>query len=251
MDDPEQKQRIKLWMAWFLVLAAVLVDLAEMGITWGGLIFLGGIASNVVAFGAAALFTQWLLMLGVKMSGNTKQFMLSIVVLIAELIPGFDAIPIISWGWSFGMILTIMMTRMEDRGQKVTILGALGRITSWASIPTGTGILLTGAILNADRRRKAHQKGEVEDMNQEVARNPERLKEIQVKYETRARKFKNRSLSRPERIESKFTQIKDGKISYKEGQNKEGLKEAAGNVLDLKDKFQNKASGNFGFKKVA
>jgi len=53
-------------------------------------------------------------------------------------VPGLDAIPILSWAWTAGMILTVIMTRMEDNGEEPSITGALKKITSYGQVNPGS-----------------------------------------------------------------------------------------------------------------
>ncbi len=121
----KHEQRIKIWMAWALIISALLTDLAEMFITWLGIIFVGGLISEIIAFVATVAFGVWFLILGVPFTSNTKKLTLSIVTIIVELIPGFDAVPVLAFGWTIGMVITIGMTRMEDKGEEPSITGGL------------------------------------------------------------------------------------------------------------------------------
>jgi hypothetical protein len=129
----EQNHRIKIWMGWVLIVTAMFVDLLELGITWIGVVAIGGLLSNVLAVVAGFGFFIWFSILGVNAGGNTKELTKKVMVqggtLLVELIPGFDAIPFLSWAWTIGMIVTVVMTRMEDAGEKATITEALQKIS--------------------------------------------------------------------------------------------------------------------------
>lgn len=120
-------------MGWALIITALCVDLAEMAITWVGFIAVGGILSEILALVAGFGFWVWFSILGVSMSSNTKRFAVGIASFLIEIIPGFDAIPLLSWMWTLGMIFTVIMTRMEDEGETPSLSGALKKVQSYAS----------------------------------------------------------------------------------------------------------------------
>jgi len=242
MDDAEKKQRIKLWMAWIMLISALVVDLIELGLTYTGI---GIIFAELLAICASLVFWIWFLVLGVSYSSNTKRFMTSIIMYIGELVPGLDAVPF--WFlWTFGMLFIIMLTRMEDRGEEPTILGAFKRIGAWASVPAGVGIPLVLNIKHHDMQRVKRQKTEREHRNLEIAENPDNADEIKAKYAKRERIFKRKELSRPERLERRFFKVGKEGVSLREGRTIDEAKESFSkfgqkqtskynNVLDLKN----------------
>jgi hypothetical protein len=151
----EQPQRIKIWMGWALIITALCVDLAELAITWIGVVAIGGLLSNILAVVAGFGFFVWFSLLGVNSSGNTKELTKKVMVqggaFLAELIPGFDAIPFLSWAWTAGMIITVIMTRMEDNGEKATITGALQKMTTLGSLNPATYAI--EGVKNSVRKR--------------------------------------------------------------------------------------------------
>ena len=143
-----REQRIKIWMGWALIITAMCVDLAEFGITWIGAIGPGGFVSSVFAVPIGFGFWVWLSMLGVNKTidkGMVQKFFVEGSGFLLEIIPGLDAIPF-SFFWTIAMILTVGMTRMEDKGENPTILGALSNIISVTSFNPGQMI--------ADKARK-------------------------------------------------------------------------------------------------
>ncbi len=115
-EGGEVNYRISTWMAVFLVSFAVLVDLAELFITWIGAVVVGGIISTVISTIAGFVFFVWYLLLGVPAFGNPKQLTVRMITFVGEIMPFFDAIPILSWLWTIGTILTIIISRSEDKG---------------------------------------------------------------------------------------------------------------------------------------
>ncbi len=145
------------------------------------------------------------------------------------------------------MMLIITLSRMEDRGEEPTIIGALGRILTFAGGPI---TMLTKLPLQVyrDRKRVAWKQREMEKERLELLQNPENEGGIRAKYQERADKFKRRSMSGAERLEKKFFNVgKDG-VSLKEGANMDEARASFGklragqqtpkptgqNVLDLK-----------------
>lgn len=125
-EKQEVKYRIKWWMGGALIIFAVCVDLAELAITWIGVVAVGGILSTIISTVAGFIFWVWYLILGVPAFGNPKQFAVRMITVAGEIIPFFDAIPILSWLWTVGTIITVIMTRSEDEGGTLSkISGAL------------------------------------------------------------------------------------------------------------------------------
>lgn len=114
--EEEKRERIKDWMAVALVTFAFCVDLSEFVITWLGFVKIGGILTMVVSAIAQFIFWLWYLLLGVPAISNPKQFATRLGTFLVEIIPFFDALPLLSWGWTFGTIATIIITRSEDKG---------------------------------------------------------------------------------------------------------------------------------------
>lgn len=112
----EKPERIKMWMAVCLFLFAVFIDLAELLITWLGLVAVGGLLSTIVSSTGGFIFWIWYLILRVPAMSNPKQFIVRLSTFAIEIIPFLDAIPFISWAWTIGTIVTIVMTRSEDKG---------------------------------------------------------------------------------------------------------------------------------------
>lgn len=111
----EKRERIKVWMAAALIIFAVCVDLAELVVTWLGLVVVGGILSSIISLVAGFIFWIWFLILGVPAFSNPKQFVVRLATFVGELIPFFDAIPVASFLWTIGTIITVMMIRSEDK----------------------------------------------------------------------------------------------------------------------------------------
>lgn len=112
----EKKERIKVWMAAALIIFAVCVDLAELAVTWLGLVVIGGVLSSVISVLAGFVFWIWFLLLGVPVLSSPKHFAVRSVTFVGEIMPFFDAIPLVSFLWTIGTITTVLMIRSEDKG---------------------------------------------------------------------------------------------------------------------------------------
>ncbi|MEK7642411.1 MAG: hypothetical protein AAB392_01310 [Patescibacteria group bacterium] len=225
--EPEKKQRIKLWVAWFLCIVALVVDIIELVLFYLGDGLLVGLIGEIVAIGASFVFWVWFLILGVSYSSNTKRFMSSIVTYVLELIPALDGIPFWFF-WTMGMALIITLTRMEDRGQEPTISGALGRMFAWTN-PI-TMFLYLPIQKYKDVKRRKRQKKEREKEALEIAENPENEEEIKQKYAKRAKKAKIKELNPVERTEHKFFKITPEGVSLREGKNINDFKSKIGEI---------------------
>lgn len=223
--DTETHYRVKLWMAWFLIATAILIDLAEFGIFYLGLGVFGTILGWIISVYASVLFWIWFLTLGVTYSSNTKRFATSILTYVGELFPGADALPF--WFlWTIGMIIIINLTRMEDRGEEPTIFGALKRIVAWGSVASGVGILGVAMLRRRDKKRRERLGREKQQEMLEIMQNPEMEEEIRAKYQRRAERMKRKEMNPAERLEKKFFQVGKEGVSLRAGKNIGEAKEA-------------------------
>ncbi len=219
--DTETHYRVKLWMAWFLVMAAFLLDIFELIFTYFSL----GAGSFVLGIAGSALFGIWFLTLGVSYTSNTKMFVTSLLMNVGEIIPLADAQP---WWflWTFGMIIIINLTRMEDRGEEPTIFGALKRIVAWGSVASGVGILGVAMLRRRDKKRRERLGREKQQEMLEIMQNPEMEEEIRAKYQRRAERMKRKEMNPAERLEKKFFQVGKEGVSLRAGKNIGEAKEA-------------------------
>lgn len=219
--DTETHYRVKLWMAWFLVMAAFLLDIFELIFTYFSL----GAGSFVLGIAGSALFGIWFLTLGVSYTSNTKMFVTSLLMNVGEIIPLADAQP---WWflWTFGMIIIINLTRMEDRGEEPTIFGALKRIVAWGSVVSGVGILGVAILRRGDKKRRERLGREKQQEMLEIMQNPEMEEEIRAKYQRRAERLKRKEMNPAERLEKKFFQVDKEGVSLRAGKNIGEAKEA-------------------------
>lgn len=126
-QDPEKKkERIKAWVGVVLVLFALGVDISELVITWLGLVVVGGVLSTIVSLIAGFVFWICFMLLGIPSFSNPKQLAVKAGTFIGELIPFLDAIPFLSFLWTIGTIVIVLMVRAEDRG------GFLGKAANMA-----------------------------------------------------------------------------------------------------------------------
>lgn len=125
-QKPEVNYRIKWWMAIFLVSFAVLIDVAELLITWAGVVAVGGLISTLISIIGGFTFWLWYLLLRVPAFGNPKQLATRSATFIIEIIPLLDAIPILAFAWTIGTIISVVISRSEDKG------GVLGKLASGA-----------------------------------------------------------------------------------------------------------------------
>lgn len=115
----ERRERIKVWMGACIIAVAFFLDLFEMVTTWLGI---GIVMSIIIAPCATLMFWIWYKILGVPFLASPKKFATLAITSFVEIIPAFDAIPILSWGWTIGAIILVVMVRAEDSGG---ILGTL------------------------------------------------------------------------------------------------------------------------------
>ncbi len=106
---PEKKERIPLWMAGCLVAVAVLIDLIQAITT---AFAIGAFLSPLISVAASMLYWIWYKMLGISFVGNPKQLATFTTECFLEIVPVADALPM----WSIGTIITIIITRSEDKG---------------------------------------------------------------------------------------------------------------------------------------
>jgi len=186
-QEPEKrKMRIKMWMGWMLIIAAIIFDVVEL---LGGYISAEIIAAIVGIIGSF-VFWVWFLILGVPYSSNTKKFGVSIVMNIAEVIPGFDAIPFWFF-WTLGMVIIVGMVRMEDKGEKPSIIGGFFEGFAVAETLNPVGLPIAVATMGLNRARRFAKKkagvGQadwVKQQNEEL-KNPDRIEEIREKYNSK------------------------------------------------------------------
>lgn len=133
----ESHHRIKLWMGWCLILAAFTIDILEMLFDWA---LIGWVLNPVMAVAVTFLFWIVFQMLGVSYTANTKRFAVMTIQSLGEMLPGLDTLPILSFLWTFGMILTVVMVRMEDRGEKPSVLGAMSEVQAYSDTISGSPV---------------------------------------------------------------------------------------------------------------
>lgn len=120
----EKRERIKTWVAACIVIVALCIDLFEMLLTWLGI---GFFITPVIVPCVTLIFWIWYKILDVPFVSSPKNFANLTITSLFELIPGLDAIPLISFGWTVGAIIMVIMVRAEDKG------GILGEISNMAT----------------------------------------------------------------------------------------------------------------------
>jgi len=120
-EDPEKKQRIKIWMAGILVITAFSIDLLEFLLEWLGI---GLVLSPIISIGAAFLFWLWFKLLDISFMTSPKKFATQSVTSLLEIIPGLDSIG--GFVWTLGILAMVIIVRAEDRG------GIIGKTASLA-----------------------------------------------------------------------------------------------------------------------
>jgi hypothetical protein len=118
-SDSEKKHRIKIWMAVCLMMVALLVDLLQFLLTG---VLVGVVIAPIISVGATFGFWVWFKLLDVSYVAKPGKLATMAVQSFAEVIPGLDALPLLS----LGIFIIIVMTRMEDSG------GALGKVAGMA-----------------------------------------------------------------------------------------------------------------------
>lgn len=125
-EEPEKKQRIKIWMGACMVIFALFIDLIELGSTY---LVIGVIFSPIISIGTGFVFWLWFKLLGISYISNPKRLVTQSAQFIIEIIPGLDAIPILAFAWTIGTIITIIITRSEDKG------GIISKIADTVPMP--------------------------------------------------------------------------------------------------------------------
>lgn len=115
----EANHKIKLWMAGCLVVVALLVDLFQFLIT---LVAIGVFLAPIITVCASALFWIWFKLLGISIITNPKRLATFGIESVGELIPIVNTLPM----WTLGTVITIIITRSEDKG------GIIGKATAIA-----------------------------------------------------------------------------------------------------------------------
>lgn len=173
-----------------IVAVALFIDLFESVTTWLGI---GIVMSLVIAPCATLMFWIWYKILGVPFLASPKKFATIAVTSLVEIIPALDAIPLLSFGWTIGAIILVVMVRAEDKG------GVIGN--------------LSGAAMGLMQARYKTYKGQLDRMNQ--------LKPKQV-YALK----QNMKISRGELIGAAIAKDKSPKTT------EEGKAELYGRALD-------------------
>lgn len=136
--QPKKKQRINIVVAFFMMVVAVLFDLAQFLISFFHVIPVAGNAIAVVftwflSIVSAFSFGLWFALLGVSYFGKNSGKKLAIVLgsTVAELVPIINALPAIS----LGVFLLILQTKLEDADIKIGLadVAAIGL----AAVPGG------------------------------------------------------------------------------------------------------------------
>jgi hypothetical protein len=118
--DPESRQRIKWWMATCLISVALLIDAIQALLTF---MVIGAVLSPIISVGAAFLFWLWYQILGVSYIKNPKRLTTFGVQSLIEIIPAIDIFPALT----LGNIITVLITRSEDKGGIISKVASVGR----------------------------------------------------------------------------------------------------------------------------
>jgi hypothetical protein len=100
-------------------MVALFIDILQAILT---LYAIGVALAPVITVGATFLFWLWFNILGVSFITNPKRLATFAIESVGELIPVLGALPL----WTVGTIITIVITRSEDKG------GIIGKVTSVA-----------------------------------------------------------------------------------------------------------------------
>ena len=129
---------------------------------------------------------------------------MAIIMNLLEIIPGLDAIPV--WFlWTLGMVTIVGMVRMEDKGEKPSIIG--GFLEGFALAETLNPVALPIAIgttgLNRARRFVKRRAGvgqadwikqnEETDNTDTTMSNLDRIQQIKNKYQNKTSTFEKKS----------------------------------------------------------
>ncbi len=106
-QQPEKKERIKVWMAACMIIVALCIDLAQAILTALGI---GLIIGPIISVAAYFTFWIWFLILGVSFTKSPKRLAAigsgAVIEFFLSFLPGFTA----------GIAATAVMTMAEDKG---------------------------------------------------------------------------------------------------------------------------------------
>lgn len=92
---------------------ALFFDVIELTTTWAGIGILGSYVTWI--FGNLTFWT-WFTTIHVPIGfSSPKKLLAAIVANVIEIIPALDAIPLLGMGWTIGVILIVVLTRLEDK----------------------------------------------------------------------------------------------------------------------------------------
>ena len=214
-----------------LVLIALVTDILELLGTYFSFVILGVVAS---VFGAVVIGTVFKI-LEVDYTSNTRVFISSFIMFAGELIPGLDAFPAY-FLWTAGVIVICTLVRMEDRGQKPTLVGALGRIATFATGPLGI-ITRYPIQKRKDVEFQTKRTDLIRRRNQEIAANPDKEEFIRKKYQGLMSESQEASMSPLERRVDKIAQIDKGGVKFAGNSNMLDLKSAVKNSQNIAQKL--------------
>lgn len=168
----EKRERIKIWMGACIILVALFIDLFETLTTWLGI---GIVFSPIISVCATVLFWIWYKILYVPFIASPKKFATLAITSFVEIIPGLDAIPLLSFGWTIGAIIMVIMVRAEDSGGMLgTLAGtSMGMMKQRYSARPDLYRNTETAMQNKDIL--AFKQGDIE--NEALRRNPQFSKE--------------------------------------------------------------------------
>ena len=108
-EDGEKKQRIKLWMATIMVVAVISIDIFNALLN---LFAIGEVLSSIISPIATFAFVIWFWILGANFVKKPKKLAAMGGQAIIGLIPVINTLPELT----LGVIITILLTRSEDKG---------------------------------------------------------------------------------------------------------------------------------------
>ncbi len=145
VEMPQKKERIKKWVAVCLIIMALCLDIAEIAISWIGFVVVGEILNILIWIIATITFFIIFQIIGVNRSSNVKnigtdtvskygqKFILQLSTVFIEILP-VDFTFILSFVWTIGIILTIVMTWQEDRGENPSVISAINEALNYSSM---------------------------------------------------------------------------------------------------------------------
>ncbi|OGN25458.1 MAG: hypothetical protein A3A13_03135 [Candidatus Yanofskybacteria bacterium RIFCSPLOWO2_01_FULL_43_22] len=117
MEENTHHYRIATWEAGFMIGVAIVFDGVAALL---GLLIIGGVVNSFVAIVASFVFGLWLHSKKVSLA-DTRVLIRMVSGLVIELIPIVNILP----AWTFCIVSTILLTRLQDKSKIVSAVSSV------------------------------------------------------------------------------------------------------------------------------